>query len=798
MMRKLLYIDVPFSGIPGGDKHRSQFIWDILSKYFDADLLLIKTPEFLTTSIPEHNGFDQIFAISSHTFNPLKAKAIHQFSKANRDKFIQILTRKRYEIVVFRFLSCAELINLAQKHLPECEIVIDVDMLLSRLADLTWKQNPTMQNRYYWVEYFKLKQLENSLFHQPHHFFFTNYTERDLALDQYKLDKATTSFHTFPNMMPDPESLDLSANVSDAEKLLLADKYILFFGTLNSAANTDAFQYLAKEIFPRVSKKLQDKDVKIYVVGKNLMAMHEQYAGGRLKIIGPVSNINAFISASLFVALPIRIATGTRTRILEAAALKKAVLTTSIGAEGFEFSPEEIVIEDRVEDYCNKLIYLLQTPEKTAAMGEKLYEKSIGLYSQEKVKTDFINFLNNLHKSEQKPVFSKRLRIAIVTNRFYPEVGGAETNIYFQACKLAEQYEVSVFCPRRINKPKVEIQDGFTVYRLFDVMNYPPEIPNLKAKTLCPELITLLIKGKYDIIQCFPAINYNNLLAFLTAKLLGIPYILCAFDFVDYAAIIKEHGSIDPDLLKNHQPGWKERLLLRHADYIFAISEKEIAFYQQYNNQIEYSPVPILTAEYEQPSQPIRQNVGLTDDNFIFLSLGRVSYIKGQDIALKAFAKALPSLPGAKLVYVGRADYEPEFFEDMQALISREQISDHVIFTGMLERADVLAWLKDADIHVIPVRFMNSGAVVVESWISDTPVLQSDVVDPNLVIEDFNGFLFKSEDIDELSRQMIKAYQNKDKLAELAAHGKILVKEKYTYEYLIKLYTRAYRQLLAD
>ena len=125
-------------------------------------------------------------------------------------------------------------------------------------------------------------------------------------------------------------------------------------------------------------------------------------------------------------------------------------------------------------------------------------------------------------------------------------------------------------------------------------------------------------------------------------------------------------------------------------------------------------------------------------------------------------------------------------------------LEDRIIFTGMVEREEVLGWLRNADIHVIPVRFMNSGAVVVESWISGIPVIQSDVVDPNLVQERVNGYLFKSEDVDELSEKMKLAYSERSKLKEMAKVGERLVRERYTYEYLSELYETTFSAIVKN
>ena len=63
---------------------------------------------------------------------------------------------------------------------------------------------------------------------------------------------------------------------------------------------------------------------------------------------------------------------------------------------------------------------------------------------------------------------------------------------------------------------------------------------------------------------------------------------------------------------------------------------------------------------------------------------------------------------------------------------------------------------------------MNSGAVVVETWASYRPVLQSDVVDPNLVVEGENGFLFKSRDINSLAEKMRQSYEQKHHFEKMA------------------------------
>jgi glycosyltransferase involved in cell wall biosynthesis len=101
-------------------------------------------------------------------------------------------------------------------------------------------------------------------------------------------------------------------------------------------------------------------------------------------------------------------------------------------------------------------------------------------------------------------------RLLIVTNRFHPQLGGAELNIYYQARELAKHFEVDVVTPLRDNDPKREEIDGFRVFRQYNLYNPLNRMPYKGHRALCPALPTRILSGGYDLIHCFPAPNPNN------------------------------------------------------------------------------------------------------------------------------------------------------------------------------------------------------------------------------------------------------------------------------------------------
>ncbi len=391
---------------------------------------------------------------------------------------------------------------------------------------------------------------------------------------------------------------------------------------------------------------------------------------------------------------------------------------------------------------------------------------------------------------------STRLRIAIVLNRFYPEIGGAEINLYFQATELARRHEVDIYTPHRLRETsQQETVNGFRVFRLNDWRNLRRRFPNTRRDTLIPGVFFRILFGHYDVVQVFPSLHLNTVLAFFAAKLRRIPFILCSFDLLDYAQIERETGKIDPKIIKSYQPSRIKRFLFAHCDHIFAISGREMEFFRRYNPSVSFSPVPINTEEYTAPVPDVRARYGIAAEAMLFLVLGRVSRLKGQDLAVKAFLKAAPAMPGSQLVLVGRTDFEPEIAEQAQHDAEAAGAGNRVRFTGMIAREEVTAFLQQSDIHVVPVRFMNSGAVVVESWAAGTPVIQSDSVDPNLVEPGVNGYLFPSEDIDALAARMKQAFAEREKLPTMGKAGTALVLKEFTYPHLCDLYDAEYHRL---
>jgi hypothetical protein len=82
---------------------------------------------------------------------------------------------------------------------------------------------------------------------------------------------------------------------------LKQENRILFFGTLNSAANSDSLQYIADDIYPLLESELEKRDIYLDVVGRGWNNEFDKIFKGRkrLRYVGEVDDIQEEISKSL-------------------------------------------------------------------------------------------------------------------------------------------------------------------------------------------------------------------------------------------------------------------------------------------------------------------------------------------------------------------------------------------------------------------------------------------------------------------------------------------------------------------
>lgn len=146
---------------------------------------------------------------------------------------------------------------------------------------------------------------------------------------------------------------------------------IVYQGGMDWFPNRDALQYFVQAILPLVQKEVPG--VRLIAAGRNptpeFRARFSHVPA--LEFTGTLPDLRPVIANAAVCVVPLRIGSGTRLKIIEGGAMRKAMVSTTIGAEGLDFVPgEEILIADDPAAFAGNVVQLLRDPARRKAMGE--------------------------------------------------------------------------------------------------------------------------------------------------------------------------------------------------------------------------------------------------------------------------------------------------------------------------------------------------------------------------------------------------------------------------------------------
>lgn len=163
-------------------------------------------------------------------------------------------------------------------------------------------------------------------------------------------------------------------------------RHLLSISSLDWYPNEDALDFFVFKIFPEIRRRCPD--VVFSIVGRRPSASLKQKVTGIPGVVlhGEVDNVRSFLAAATVVVVPLRIGGGSRLKILEALAEGKAVVSTSVGAEGLELiRGEHLLIADDPKDFAERVIELMECPEERDRLGASGRARVVEFYDWNRI-----------------------------------------------------------------------------------------------------------------------------------------------------------------------------------------------------------------------------------------------------------------------------------------------------------------------------------------------------------------------------------------------------------------------------
>ena len=175
-----------------------------------------------------------------------------------------------------------------------------------------------------------------------------------------------------------PNGVDVTAFRPESGR----DEGLVFVGGSNWFPNRDALEYFCDELLPHIRRRCGER-VPVRWVGRcdddDIRHYRDRYG---VELTGYVTDVRPFVRDAACYIVPMRVGGGTRLKILDAWAMGKAVVSTSIGSEGLAVADGvNILTRDRPEEFAEAVHAVLSDKDLRILLGRNARDTAERCYS---------------------------------------------------------------------------------------------------------------------------------------------------------------------------------------------------------------------------------------------------------------------------------------------------------------------------------------------------------------------------------------------------------------------------------
>ena len=172
---------------------------------------------------------------------------------------------------------------------------------------------------------------------------------------------------------------------------------LFHIGAMDWMPNRESIEWLLDEVWPVVHREVPQ--ARLYLAGRKMPQkwMKAQIEG--VSVVGEVPDAGYFIAGKQINVVPLRSGSGIRVKIIEAMAAGKAVVTTTVGAQGIEYTDgENLLIADTPEQFARQIKQLVEDQDYCAKVGEAAARLVAEQYDVKKLTGRLLRFYEEILK----------------------------------------------------------------------------------------------------------------------------------------------------------------------------------------------------------------------------------------------------------------------------------------------------------------------------------------------------------------------------------------------------------------
>lgn len=382
----------------------------------------------------------------------------------------------------------------------------------------------------------------------------------------------------------------------------------------------------------------------------------------------------------------------------------------------------------------------------------------------------------------------EKLKIAMLTTTFFPQVGGAEYQVKWLAEELAKRgHEVYLFTPYEAEEFIEKNEYGF-----------PKNISLRKrgansfsdAFRMIYRFTKSIKRIKPDVVHAHYAFS-AGFLAVITKPMHKAPVVITSHGEdiqivkeIEYGMRLKRHRR----LLVNLSLKWCDAHVLvsnsmrdaaidagSHEDKLFTIHNLFILP----NMRINEDQIKDVVRKYEIPS-----------DRKILLTVSRLHPTKGLNYLVESMKKVIHIYKEAHLVIAG----DGEERERLEKLVNDQGLKDYVTFTGWVEGVEKLALIRSCDVFCLPSLKEGLPITLFEPMYYFKPIVATNVGGVSEVLGE-SGYIVEKANVNSFSNAILKLLSDSNEREKV---GKMANKrlEKFFTDNIVVQYEELFKSLI--
>ena len=180
-----------------------------------------------------------------------------------------------------------------------------------------------------------------------------------------------------------------------ADNVGVEENTLFHIGSMDWMPNEESIRWFLREVWPMLHRELPQ--VRLYLAGRKMPRDLMELQTDGVTVVGEVPDANYFIASKQINIVPLLSGSGIRVKIIEAMSIGKPVVTTTIGAQGIDYTDDEnLLIADTPADFVRQISRCVNDKDFCQRIGQNAFNLIATHYDNDALAQRLLAFYQRL------------------------------------------------------------------------------------------------------------------------------------------------------------------------------------------------------------------------------------------------------------------------------------------------------------------------------------------------------------------------------------------------------------------